>query len=181
METLITVPALPATLDEFLAFRDAVAQTPQGGAAVMVVALWLYAQAPDDPLGEQALTIAVDRSRLREDPDGYKGWGLGPRDRDHVARQMRTHPHAPRSYVQGTDPALGYRLPDPPFQIRLSKNPYSGDVDAGPYKVFVACSGADSPRPVTLQRNNRGLWKAVEWSSLTMGVKPPASTMDDDL
>jgi hypothetical protein len=181
METLITVPAVPATLDDFLAYRDAVSQTPQGGAAVMVLALLLYAEDPDGDLGRQALTLAVDRSRLRPDPDGIKGWGLGQRDHDHIRRQMRAHPHAPRSYVQGTTPDEGYRLPAPPLQIRVLETPHSGDEDEGRYKVFVASSGADSPRPVTLQRNNRGLWKAVAWSSLTMGVKPPATPVDDDL
>ena len=60
-------------------------------------------------------------------------------------------------------------------------NPYSGDASEGRLKVFVASSGAASPRPVTLQRNNRGLWKAVEWSSLTLGVAAPSSEDEDAL
>ena len=55
------------------------------------------------------------------------------------------------------------------------------EVQAERAKVFVWSSGADSPRPLTLIKNNRGLWKATNWSSLTVGIRPPAAPLDDDL
>ena len=48
-------------------------------------------------------------------------------------------------------------------------------------KLFVFSSGADSPRPVTVKKNNRGLWKATSYSSLDVGVRPPIVIVDDDL
>ena len=49
----------------------------------------------------------------------------------------------------------------------------------GQAKLFVACGGADTPRPIQLARNNAGQWKVVNFSSLTVGVKPRPSVADD--
>ena len=57
--------------------------------------------------------------------------------------------------------------------MRFSTNPHSGDPAHGTVKLFVECSGADSPRPVTLKRDPDGRWAPVEWSSLLSGIRPP--------
>jgi len=177
----IEVNEIPASLQAFIKLRDEMAQTPEGGAVVMVLALLLYAQAPDSELGKHALTLSVDRSRLREMPGGYKGWGILPIDFQRIQRQLRDKSWTPQSYFLGTDPQQGYQLPTTPYQFEISDNRYSGDPDSGIFKVFVFSSGASSPRPATLKRNNRGVWKAKEWSSLLMGVMPPKKSVDDDL
>jgi len=177
----IVVPVLPTTLDDFIALRDEVAVTPEGGAVIMVLALEVYVADPQARFGHDALVVAVDRSLLTPKSDGYKGWNLTVRDQQHIKRQMASKPWAPRSYYVGASPEDGYRLPEPPYRFELSRNPYSGNENEGRVKVFVATSGASTPRPVTMQRNSRGLWKAREWSSLTVGVEPPAAEMDDEL
>jgi hypothetical protein len=177
----IVVPELPKTLDDFIALRDDLAVTPEGGAAMMVLALAVYAADPKARFGQDALVIAADHSRLTPKSDGYKGWNLTVRDQQHIERQMASKPWGPRSYFAGTSPGNGYRLPEPPYRFELSRNLYSGDEAEGRVKLFVATSGASRPRPVSVQRNNRGLWKALEWSSLTVGVEPPAMETDDDL
>ena len=52
-------------------------------------------------------------------------------------------------------------------------------MEQGVFKVFFSCSGADSPRPITLARNKRGIWKASGWHSLLVTVKAPLC--EDDL
>jgi hypothetical protein len=177
----LSLNEIPTSLPAFIALRDQLAQTPEGGAVIIVLALYLYAHAPESELGQHALIIAVDRSRLRETTDGYQGWGLLAIDFQRIQRQLRDYPWIPRSYILGTDPQNGYRVSDPPFQFEISNNVHSGDPALGVYKVFVRSSGAASPRPVTLKRNNRGLWKAREYSSLLMGLVPPKKSVDDDL
>jgi Domain of unknown function (DUF6935) len=167
---------LPISLDQFVAWRDRVATTPQGGAAALVVALLLYAG--DKALGEQCLAAAVDRARQVEGSGGYQGWRLHTTDRRLIESQIGKQAYLPRSYVQGATPANGYTLPAPPYLFEFSANQYSGDPVAGPYKVFVACSGAASPRPVTLRRDQAGLWQAQEWSSLVVGIQFPAPGSD---
>jgi hypothetical protein len=163
----VFLDSIPDTEDAFLALQAQVARTPQGGAAMMIVALLLYAE--DEELGERCLAAALDRARLREG-----GRCPGKRDLQLIRMQVGGKPHVLRSYVKEAAPENGYRLPGPPYEVVCSANPYSGQAGTGRYKVFVASSGADSPRPVTVQQDEQGLWKAREWSSLLSGVREPA-------
>ena len=175
----VEIGHLPRSIEEFVALRDRIADTPQGGAVIMIVALLIYAE--DQVLGEQALTVAVDRERLQEAADGYRGWQVRKRSMQLIERQILDGPHIPRSYFLGTAPESGYQLPEPPLRIECRSGPYSGDVEDSTYKVFVTSSGAPSARPVTLHRNQRGFWKAYEWSSLLLGVRAPAEDEPDEL
>ena len=168
----VQIDSLPASIEEFAALRDQVATTPQGGAAMMVLALHLYAQADD--LGQQCLAAAVHPERLDEGAGGYQGLQLRRSKIGLIKSQLGGQPHIPRSYFQGTTPENGYQLPDPPLTLKFSDNPYSEDAGAGTFKVFVACSGADSDRPITVSKDGQGLWRAIEWSTLIVGVKEPA-------
>jgi hypothetical protein len=175
----VQVDRLPESIEDFVALRDAVAKTPQGGAAMMVVALLAFAE--DEALGQQCLTVAVDRGRLQEGPDGYKGWQLRKSDMRRIGEQVARQSYLPKAYIKGATPENGYTLPAPPYIIEFSDNPYSGDPASGTYRVFVACSGAASPRPTTLKRNDKGIWKVFEWSSLVVGVQAPAAQVEDNL
>ena len=175
----VRVDRLPESIEGFVALRDRIAQTPEGGAAVMVMALLLYAE--DEPFGQRCLTVAIDRQWLEEGPGGYRGRRPRTPDKRRIRSQVGGNLHIPRSYIKGTSPENGYRLPTPPYIFELSSTPYSGDPSSGMFKVFITSSGASSPRPVTVRRNNRGVWKAYEWSSLIVGVAPPARGIDDDL
>jgi hypothetical protein len=146
---------------------------------MMIIALLLYTESEE--LGQQCLTVAVDRKWLQEGPKGYKGWQLRVRDMQLIRSQIKSRTHIPKSYVKGATPENGYELPALPYEFEVSSNPYSGDPESGEYKVFVASSGASSPRPVTVRRNKRGIWKAYEWSSLLVGVREPVLEMDDEL
>jgi hypothetical protein len=167
----VSIGQIPQSVEEFTALRDQLAETPQGGAAMMVVALLVYAE--DEQLGQGCLAVAVEQGRLHEGRPGYGGWGLGARDLQLIGMQVGAQGHIPRSYVRGASPENGYELPDPPYEVEFGPNPHSGDPASGDYKVFVKSSGASSARPVRVRRDERGLWKAREWSSLLVGVKAP--------
>ena len=112
---------------------------------------------------------------------GYKG--LQPRRADLQAFAERNgpQPHIARSYVTGTSPEQGYALPAGPLSVRVRDQQVHGETQGDAAKRFVHSSGADSPRPLGLRKNNRGLWKATSWSSLQVGVRPPGTPVDDDL
>ncbi len=175
----VLIDHLPGSIEEFTALRNRIAVTPEGGAAMLVAALLLYAE--NRELGQQCLTVAVDSSSLQDGPHGYKGRQLLTKDLQRVELQVRGKEYLPRSYIQGATPANGYTLPALPYTVVCSDNAYSGDRQGDSYKVFVSSSGAASPRPVTLRRNDKGFWKATEWSSLVVGVQPPARRVADDL
>jgi uncharacterized protein DUF6935 len=172
----VQMPDGVSTVEEFIAFRDEAATTPEGGAATFVLAMLLWDR--DPALGHDAMVIAVDASELRQDPDGYRGFTLGNRAADFTARYLEPRPYLARSYLLGTTPEQAYRAPEV-WAAQFSRNA-SSLISEDRVKVFVASSGADSPRPITLQRNNRGVWKAYEYSSLFVGIRPPTEEQPDD-
>jgi hypothetical protein len=175
-ELTLDVPGLPDSLEAFLALRDQLATTVHGGAVMFVVAQAVYAD--DEELGRQLLTIAVDRGVLYDGPKGYKGKQLSNMELQAFRERIRGKPYVARSYFQGTSPENGYALPAGGLQVNVREQPR--DVEAERGKVFVHSTGADSPRPIVLLKNNRGLWKAKTWSSLQVGVRPPVEVVDDD-
>jgi hypothetical protein len=175
----VQIPSLPAAIEEFLELRDRVATSPEGGAAMMVVALLAYADG--EQLGQECLTCAVARTRLVDGTKGYKGRQLSNASLQRIRAQIRGRDYVARSYISGTTPEDGYQLSGAPYTIECLRNVHSGDPASGKCKVFVVSSGADSPRPVTLARNENGIWKAIEWSSLIVGVQPPSEDRGDEL
>lgn len=176
-ERTVEVPGIPTTVEEFVALRDGLATTPHGGAAVFVVALVAYSQ--DEALGRACLTIAVDGSLLSDGDQGYKGKQLSIVDMRNMKERLGGKPYVARSYIQGTSAAEAYALPPAPLTIRIKEQPH--DISPERAKVFVHSTAADSPRPIALVPNNRGIWKAREWSSLQVGGRPPVVVVDDDL
>jgi hypothetical protein len=175
-EDWVQFDGIPTSVEDFVALRDEVAGTPEGGAAMMVAALLVYTE--DEEVGRQCLTVAVDRQRLQEGAKGYKGWQLRARDLQMIRLQLGGRSYMPRSYVEGAVPENGYTLPEPPYRFRFVPDPRGDERGAD---AHIVSSGADSARPVTLHRNPRGIWKAYEWSSLLMGVRPPAGDEEDEL
>jgi hypothetical protein len=176
LEHTITLERVPSTLDDFLALRDVHARTPRGAAAMFALALVLYSQ--DRALGSLCVLVSTRNDLLDDDAQGYKGKRLRRARALDLESRVGSKPHIARSYVQGTAHSAGYVLPPPPWTIRVreQKNSVESETRA---KMFVWSTGADSPRPISLERNDKGLWKAYEWSSLEVDVRPPARASDE--
>jgi len=173
--TAVVVSALPTHVVAFQTLRAQLSSTPEGGAAALVVALTLYAE--NQELGLSCLTIAVDPGRLQ---DGTAWEGKEPQDaaQSSLAARLASRPHVPRSCFVSATPDNGYALGEPPYTVEVTEVRTTGDTA----EVFVRCSGAHAPRPVTLKRNAHGTWAAYEWSALEVGVRPPSpKPQDDDL
>ncbi len=173
----LELPSGITTVDAFIEYRDANADSPEGGAAVFLLSMLLWET--DPALGHDAMVIALDASELRAHAEGYRGFTLGNRATDFTSRYLVPRPFLARSYLVGTSPGNGYHAPGL-WTIELSRNP-SSVISEDRVKVFVTSTGADSSRPITLQRNNRGVWKAYEFSSLFVGIRPPQEEEDDPL
>jgi hypothetical protein len=175
----VTVDKLPGTVAEFTKMRDRLAVTPEGGAAVMITALMVFSK--DKDLGLKLIVIALDRNNLSKGKvyQGFKPDSSITYHLDRIGTPERKH--IPYGFVVGATPANGYKT-DPPYKMEFTRNDYSVK-DESTIKVFAACYGTDYPRPVTMAKNNRGLWKALELSSLFLDVEGPAepTKTDDDL
>lgn len=175
-EHLLELGPLPADVDAFLAVRDRVATTPFGGAATLALAMLAWSQ--DPARGLPWLAAAIDASHLVDGPDGLQGRQPSPAVLRNLRDRLGDKPHVVRSYFVGTSPEAGYALP-PTLAVRVREQ--IRDVGPEEAKVFVWSSGADTPRPMRLRRSPRGWWKAVEWSSLEVGIRAPAAPAPVDL
>ena len=175
----VTVNSIPADIASFEAMRDSIASTPEGGAVAFVIALKMYMTNPTE--GIKAIIVAVDQGNLGKSnsSESYKGYGL-----DNSAKfligQLKGKPNTVNSYLPGSSRQNGYTPANPPYNFTLSSNRFSGSVESGEFKVFIPSSGADTPRPITMKRNTKGIWKASGFSSIVVGVAAPVVTDDGD-
>lgn len=171
----VKIEKIPDNIEDFVKLRNKIADTPEGGATIMLLALKIYET--NKELGSQCLVIAVHRKLLRKG-SVYKGYDILRTDKQLIKMQLGRSPYLNNSYIKGSSPKNGYKV-KLPYVYEFSSNPYSKGSDGVTYKIFVKCSGADSPRPITLTKNNRGIWKASSWSSVLVGIK--SVPVDDDL
>lgn len=169
----IKIADQPRNVNEFVTLRNAVATTPEGGAAMFLLALKIYVDNPK--LGEKCLVISVDKSLLKEGKV-YKGYKLGETDMDLIKRNLNNNKLIPNSYISGSKPENSYKV-ELPYEYEFTVNLLGKSKDGT--KVFVKSSGADSKRPMVLKKNNRGFWKVTTWSSVLANIKEPPE--DDDL
>ncbi len=174
---VITIQKLPVNAEEFTELRNRIATTPEGGAAMFMVAFMTYVN--DNDLGLQFMTLSLDMSNLSEG-NVYKGYRPA-RSLDYHLNRMKLpeRKHVPFAYVVGAKNENRYEV-TPPFQFQFSRNRYS-EIAEDRIKVFIQCAGASMPRPVTMKKNSNGIWKVQEASSLFLDVMAPPSSVRDDL
>jgi hypothetical protein len=160
--TTVSLDALPTDPETMHALQI----SPEGAVVGIVFALWEFAI--DQESGKIWLSAAVHPDLLGTDPLNP----LPPHTINLMRSQIGGKPEHLRSYFRGAIPENGYKIPEPPFEFEVTANPYSGDRQSGKMKLFITSSGAASPRPVQVQKDDHGYWRATEWSSLLLGVMP---------
>ncbi|GBF44303.1 signal peptide [Leptospira ellinghausenii] len=168
--TPVSFPSEPNTIEEFKSIQAATATTPEGGVAVLVLAISLYGKNPE--LGRKAVVLSVlSKNRQKSNkPTAIDGVDLGGSD-SYLLGQLDKYKMLPNGYWKGAEPSNGY-TPKLPLTVETYTNPYSGEESSGRIKLFVATKGASSYRPVTVEKDSDGLWRAKEMSSLFVGMMP---------
>lgn len=124
--------------------------------------------------GDKEKGLAQLNSMMKE-PTDEKFWGF------HDTMNAGGS-HIWRSYAKGTTPANQYKIESIPdmqietyFQEGEAPTPESTLI-----RMFVRSSGADSARPLKLEKDDRGEWRIQEFSSLCVGVRPPVDPNAND-
>ena len=140
----ITLNSLPKTLDELKAMPQAALTVPEEVAALTVAALALY---PENPAETEKM---LDFLRGPRPLNGI--------DKQFIRDRFRGKEYLMRSYLVGSTP----------------ENTYSRTQFVDGYlTLYVACSGADSPRPLKLRNKpSTGQWFLWEQQLLT-GIRIP--------
>ena len=158
----IAFSVIPTTQAEFAALPQAQMQTPYDTAAMFVLALNIYTQNPNESIAmmnflKGSNPLSAKELQMLKTEMGQAGKG------DYLAR----------SYFAGAAPQNDY-TPSQPYTVAVSDNPYSYDND-GYAKLYIACGGADNPRPITLRQAKDGKWYLWEQFLLT-GIKKAESS-----
>ena len=141
----ITLNSLPKTLDELKAMPQAALTVPEEVAALTVAALALY---PENPAEAEKI---LDFLRGPRPLNGI--------DKQFIRDRFRGKEYLMRSYLVGSTPENNY-TPVQPYRVTVSENTYSRTQFVDGYlTLYVACSGAVSPRPLKLRNKpSTGQW-----------------------
>lgn len=166
----VLISSEPTTIEEFKSLQSSIATTPEGGTAILVLAISLYGK--NQELGTKAITLSViSKNRQKSTkPTAVDGMDLGNGDK-FLLGQLDKYKMLSNGYWKGAEPSNGYTA-SLPLTVETYTNPYSGDESTGRIKLFVATRGASSFRPVTVEKDSDGLWRAKEMSSLFVGMMP---------
>lgn len=172
------LPAVPENVEAFIPVRDLVGKTPEGSAALVVTAMIKYTEDPVEGMKLFTVLLVNDGSQHRKiSRGGYKG--LEPSASNlFLIGKLDTAPWIARSLVAGTVYSNGYALPEAPRMVRIIRRSDAIQPD-GSVKLYLVCSGSDTPRPLRLKANDKGVWKVAEFSSLFVDVKKPIKPSDD--
>ncbi len=176
----MNIENIPQSTEDLVALRNKVAITPEGGLACFIIALKHFAEGHPQGLEMLVITRAHEDLVTSTASGNYKGYTLGTNELYFTRNQLSKQPYLPMSYFNGATPQNNYVLNERQLSFSFSTNSYSGDIESGRIKVFVDCSGASSPRPATLVKNDKGIWKVKEYSSLIVGIQPKAAEKPSD-
>lgn len=156
-----TFNAIPASLTELKALKEADMKDPSGVAALTI--LVMNALALDREAGVEMLEYLNGPSEV------------SPSDRQFVQdRFMDGKDYVPRSYFKGAVPANNY-TPDRPYTIVIEEQPHSKDnFSEGYMKLFVRSGGADSERYIVLRtKPSTGEWFVWDYSGILADIRIP--------
>ena len=154
-----TFAALPESVEQMTSLPEAAMDTPFKTAALTVCALCAFAA--DSDIGLQMLNYLrgprpLNGQEISFIKDRFRG------DRTYL----------PFSYFAGATPENNY-TPTEPYSLTVTSDSHSFD-EAGYARLYIACGGADSPRPVKLRKKGDGQWCLWEQYLLT-DIRQPKS------
>lgn len=155
-----TFTALPESVDELCALPEAAMDTPFKTAALTVCALCAFAAAPE---------IGMEMLNFLRGPRPLNGQDISfIKDRFRGNRSYIIF-----SYFAGAVPENNY-TPKEPYRVTVTSDAHSYD-ETNYARLYIACGGADSPRPVKLRKKADGQWCLWEQYLLTDIRQPKAN------
>lgn len=128
----------------------------------------------DAKLADAMMTVVVSKRDCIESGSSPSGLKLGKSAKYYIG-QFKEDKNIARSYV-GADWQEDYKFDKKNLTMTVTRDQ---KVDDTTRKIFIHSGGADSPRPVTVKKNKHGQWKLTSYGSLCVGVRKPASEVDD--
>jgi hypothetical protein len=153
-------------VDDFLLLRDQLANTPEDGAALTIIALDAYVKNHPDALKFLTLILSQNNLQQSNSPNAYKGYEPSKNYFNYHFGRMQGKPSFMECYIINN-------------QITFRRNQFS-IINENQIKTFVISNVSSmSPRPITMEKNDKEIWKAKELSSLFLGCPEQKKAKDD--
>jgi len=172
----VRLESLPSSVEEFTTMRNTLATNPKGGYAMFVAAMLTYVKNKD--LGTKFFTLIMDMDALSRNPGNpLNVQGYVPNANAlYLVRQLDSRLYLPAIYLAGTSVDNGYSYSLPAsieFRQATVRN-------AETVTLYALTTGGNSARPITLRKNDKGIWKAAEFSSVFVGASRVPQTRRTD-
>lgn len=158
-----TFRALPESVEQMRALPEAALDTPFKTAALTVLALCAFAA--DQAAGTELLNYLRGPRPLTGHDISFMKDRFRGGERNYIIF----------SYFGGAKPENDY-TPGQPYTVTVTSDAHSYD-EQGYARLYVACGGADSPRPVKLRKKGDGQWCLWEQYLLTDIRQPKSSDL----
>ncbi len=154
----ITIHEWPKDQKEFQDLARDMMKSPEGSAALLMVAFKHYVTDRENGLG---MLNVLHGPRP-----------LSTRDQQFIRDRLMDKTYLPDSYFLGARPENNYKA-DEPLTIEILPDPIPAESDEF-RKFHLRSSGADSPRVVTLRRKASGDdWFVWDYPGLLSGIRIP--------
>ena len=152
----------PHTFSEFKERYAQVSTSPQGAVRMYFDALFSYIDPARRAEGAKMLRYSLHEGQNLERSPVWSTF---------VSRlQDPAYHYIFRSFAQGTSPENNYQMNPDNYQLMFVKSRQETDY----VQITIRSSGADSPRPVHVQRFDDGLWYVVNNHGTYTEVRKPA-------
>jgi hypothetical protein len=157
------------TLADWKQRHQQLGASPEGAIKLWFDAVFLACDPETRDLGREVLQYLT--VPFKDDPQWYRR----PSASTFASRlEDPRHHHIFRSYVKGATPENGYTIDRTGYSLHIAGS--ERDQYGRGWKLLLASSGADSPRPVYLRQSTKsGLWFVDSFANVYVGVRAPQS------
>jgi len=166
---VVNMDRLPYHIQRFKETQAQIDNTPEGAAAMFLLAMHIYRQYPIE--GSKALITACGGAAIKNANQAsnasnrFEGFALLDVEYARTIEQIQRYPNLANAYFKGATPANSYTA-EQPFKIEFP----SKQVSESSTKVFVRTAGAASNRPIRVIEVD-GKWRVEEYSSVLSGIQ----------
>lgn len=166
----IELSRLPFSFLRWSEIQAEIGDTPEGAAALFILALRVYQQYDFEGVKALVSSIFSDNLLQSSSDESYNGYSLTKGDWNLITSKIGGTSRLPYAYMKGATPANGYIPDKDPFTIQIYYDKNNSDISSGSVRLYVMTKGAQSDRPMTIKLDTDNLWRVSNFSSVFTGL-----------
>ncbi len=166
----VSLSRLPLTYTRFSETFMSAGKTPEGSAALFLEALIVYNKYQQEGYKCFVNVLSEDLKTKSSSKESFEGYIITKFYFDSIKDGLAAHPAIITAFIKGAEPENGYKPEGPPFKYEFTTNQWSGQETSGSIKLFIISKASDSYKPIELVKENDGMWRVSNFSSVMTGI-----------